>query len=85
MSWNNRVVGAKGSFCCRRCFSSRNAIWTRHSLPQPAAVALFLGVQQIEIDSEALNIGKLVLTEAAGVLPTVRCLLRRATHRCRRR
>ena len=45
----------------------------------------FSGVQQIQIDGEALNIGKLVLTEAAGVFADGTPFTAPATHRCRRR
>lgn len=67
MSWNNRVVWSEGQFCCRRCFSSRNAIWSTSFITAACRCRPFLGFSKYEIDSEALNIGKLVLTEAAGV------------------
>ncbi len=68
MSWNNRVVWSEGQFLLPQMFQQQER-YLEHvihyrSLPLSP---FFWGFSKYEIDSEALNIGKLVLTEAAGV------------------
>lgn len=68
MSWNNRVVWSEGQFLLPQMFQQQER-YLEHvihyrSLPLSS---FFWGFNEYGIGSEALNIGKLVLTKASGV------------------
>ena len=68
MSWNNRVVWSEGQFLLPQMFQQQERylehVIHHRSLPLSP---FFWGFSQYDIDGEALNIGKLVLKEAAGI------------------
>ncbi|ONG18628.1 type VI secretion system-associated protein [Escherichia coli] len=68
MSWNNRVVWSEGQFLLPQMFQQQER-YLEHvihyrSLPLSP---FYWGFNEYGIGSEALNIGKLVLTKASGV------------------
>lgn len=68
MSWYNKVVWSEGLFLRPQLFQQQERYLEHYAHKRAASLSpFFWGFHKYSIDTEALSLGKLVLSEAAGV------------------
>lgn len=70
MSWYNKVVWSEGLFLRPQLFQQQERYLEQYAHKRSAALGpFFWGFNQVDIDTEALAVGKLVVSAAAGIFP----------------
>ncbi|WP_434113654.1 type VI secretion system baseplate subunit TssK [Paraburkholderia caffeinilytica] len=70
MSWNNKVVWSEGLFLRPQLFQQQERYLERYVHTRALALSpFFFGLSQYRIDTDALAIGKIILSSASGVFP----------------
>ncbi|MBV8503107.1 MAG: type VI secretion system baseplate subunit TssK [Paucibacter sp.] len=70
MTWTNKVIWAEGMFLQPQHFQQHDRFTAAQSAARFAATAGYgWGWVKVQLDSAALNLGKIAITQGAGVLP----------------
>jgi type VI secretion system protein ImpJ len=68
MSWYNKVAWSEGLFLRPQLFQQQERYLEHHAHKRAAALGpFFWGFNRVQLDPESLSLGKLVLSDAAGV------------------